>query len=154
MLNEAERREIEETFQGLDQKQGACVEALKIVQRHRGWVSDDAIRDTAAFLEMSPAELDSVATFYSLIFRKPVGRHVILICDSAPCWIMGYEGVLKHLTSRLGVIFGQTTTDERFTLLPIACLGACDHAPALMIDDDLYTDLTPERLDEILERYQ
>jgi NADH-quinone oxidoreductase subunit E len=80
---------------------------------------------------MSPAEVDSVTTFYNLIFRRPVGRHVILICDSVSCWIMGYEQVLNHIKRRLGVEIGQTTTDRRFTLLPIACLGACDKAPAV-----------------------
>ena len=77
-------------------------------------------------LGMSLADLESVATFYSLIFRKPVGRHVILLCDSVSCWIMGYETVRDHLRRRLGIDLGETTPDGRFTLLTIPCLGACD----------------------------
>jgi NADH-quinone oxidoreductase subunit E len=154
MLSQEEIREIKDQIRLYRQKREACLEALSIVQRNRGWVSDESLKELAALLEMTPAELDSVATFYSLIFRRPVGRHVILICDSVTCWIMGYENLLDHLKSRLGVGLGGTTEDGRFTLLPITCLGACDHAPAMMIGDELYTDLTAEKLDEILARYE
>ena len=126
---------------------------MKIVQRHRGWISDEALQEIGELLGMTADELEGVATFYNLIFRKSVGRHVILICDSISCWIMGYERMREHLTARLGINLGETTADGRFTLLPIACLGACDHAPALMIDDDLHDDLDPEKIDEILNRY-
>ena len=104
------------------EKRGASVEALKIVQRSRGWVSDEDLHEVAGVLEMSPDELDGVATFYNLIFRRPVGRHVILVCDSVSCWIMGYEALRDRLQARLGVRLGETTTDGRFTLLPIVCL--------------------------------
>jgi NADH-quinone oxidoreductase subunit E len=135
-------------------KKAACVEALKIVQEHRGWISDESLKGVAAYLEMSPEELDSVATFYNLIFRKPVGRHVILLCDSISCWVMGYENILAQLTQRLNIKYGETSADGRFTLLPNPCLGTCDCAPALMIGSDLYRNLKPEQLDEILSKYK
>jgi NADH-quinone oxidoreductase subunit E len=154
MLTAEERSEIEAEFARYPNRQAVSIDALKIVQRHRGWVSDESLRDVAEFLDMSPAELDGVATFYNLIFRRPVGRHVILLCDSVSCWIMGYERLKADLTARLGIGFGQSTSDGRFTLLPIVCLGACDRAPTLMIDEDLYTNVdAPGRLDEILGRY-
>jgi NADH-quinone oxidoreductase subunit E len=153
MLTEEEKREIETELQHYEQKQAACIDAMKIVQRHRGWVSDESIQDIARLLELTPDELDSVATFYNLIFRRPVGKHVILICDSVSCWIMGYEGLRQHLIERLGINLGETTTDGRFTMLPIACLGTCDHAPALIIDNELYQDLDPQKIDQILEKY-
>lgn len=154
MLSAEERKEIEVERAHYPNGQAACIEALMIVQRHRGWVSDEAVRDIAAFLGMTPDEVDGVATFYNLVFRRPVGRHVIKICDSVSCWIMGYEAMRDHLEARLGIRFGGTTPDGRFTLLPIVCLGVCDHAPAMMIGDELYTDLTPERIDAILERHR
>ena len=154
MLSEDERREIEGELRHYPTKQAACIEALKIVQGHRGWVTDEGIRDIAEFLEMTPAELDSVATFYNLIFRRPVGKHVIRICNSVSCWIMGYNRLRDHLTARLGIGLGETNADGQFTLLPNQCLGTCDHAPALMIDEELYRDLDPEKVDEILNRYQ
>jgi NADH-quinone oxidoreductase subunit E len=154
VLSEEEREEIEAEVAIYAQRRAACIEALKVVQQHRGWVSDEAIEELAEFLEMNPAELDGVATFYNLIFRKPVGRHVILVCDSVSCWVMGYDNLRDHLKSRLGIDLGETTADGRFTLLPSVCLGACDHAPVMMVDDDLHLDLTPEKIDQILAGYE
>jgi NADH-quinone oxidoreductase subunit E len=154
MLTEQEKREIREEMKKYEQKRAAGPEALKIVQRHRGWISDENLSDIARFLDMTDEELDSVATCYDLIFRRPVGRHVILICDSITCWIMGYENLFDHLKQQLGIGLGQTTSDCRFTLLPVACLGACDKAPAMVIDDTLYVDLNISKLEEIIELYE
>ncbi len=154
MLTEQEKKEIADQVKHYPLKRAACIEALKVVQQHRGWVSDENLHDIAAELDMSPDELDSVATFYNLVFRKPVGRHVILICDSVSCWVMGYDKLMDHLQQKLGIKLGQTTEDNRFTLLTIPCLGTCDHAPTLMIDNDLHRDLSPEKLDEILNKYE
>ena len=153
MLTEEELKEIEGHVRQYPKKRAACIEALKVVQRKRRWISDENIKDIAGVLDMTPDELDSVATFYNLVFRKPVGRHVILICDSVSCWIMGFERILEHIQNKLGIKYGETTQDDRFTLLPIQCLGTCDHAPAFMIDNDLYRDLTIEKIDKILEQY-
>jgi NADH-quinone oxidoreductase subunit E len=153
MLSAEEREEIRAELPHYELASALAVEALKIVQRHRGWVDDEAVGEIADFLGLSADEVDSVATFYNLIFRKPVGRHVILLCDSVSCWIMGYEEILGALSASLGIGFGQTTADGRFTLLPVVCLGACDRAPALMIDDDLYGPVNPEILDQILAIY-
>jgi len=153
MLTEQEIEEIQAEYPHYEQRQALSVEALKIVQRHHGWVSDEALADVAALLEMDVAELDAVATFYNLIFRKPTGRHVILVCNSVSCWVMGGETVRERLEARLGIGLGETTADGRFTLLPVVCLGACHQAPAMMIDDDLHHDLDPEKIDAILETY-
>jgi len=153
MLTEEEIKAIDEELSHYPDKQAVCVEALKIVQRQRGWVSDESLDDIAAYLEMTVDELDSVATFYPLIFRKPVGKHVILMCDSVSCWITGYEQVRQSISESLGVNFGETTADGRFTLLPIPCLGACDHAPAMMVDNELYGDLDAKHVKQILAEY-
>ncbi len=154
MLTQEEKREIEAEINEYEQKYAACIGAMKVIQRHRGWVSDDAIKDICELLEMTPDELDGVATFYSLIFRKPTGRHVILVCDSVSCWIMGYEKILQHLKTRLGIELGETSADGMFTLLPVACVGACDHAPAMIVDNDVYRDLDEVKIDGILAKYQ
>ena len=154
MLTEEERREIEEEIKHFDYKQAVSVDALKIVQKHRGWVSDESIKDIAELLEMSPAELDGVATFYNLIYRKPVGKHVILLCDSVSCWVMGCDRMREHFTKRLGIDYGETSADNEFTLLPMQCLGTCDHAPAMMIDETLHRDLDEDKIDGILESYE
>ncbi len=154
MLTLEEIAEIEAELTHYKQKRAGCIEALKTIQRRHGWVSDESLSDLADFLEMTVDELDGVATFYSLIFRKPIGRHVILICTSVSCWVMGYEQLLAHIVEKLKVRLGETTADGRFTLLPIVCLGTCDHAPALMIDDDLHGDLDSGKIDEILAKYE
>jgi NADH-quinone oxidoreductase subunit E len=153
MLSDAEKQEIDEELKTLPQRRASAPEALKAVQRHRGWVSDEGIRDIAEYLGMTPDEVDSVATFYSAILRKPVGRHVIWICDSVSCWITGFPAIRNYLKSKLGVGLGETTADGRFTLLPNACLGLCEQAPAMMVDRDPYGNLTPEKLDRILSQY-
>lgn len=154
MLTDEERQEIEAELARYPTKEAVSIDAMTIVQRRRGWVSDESLRDIAELLGMSPADLDGVATFYNLIYRKPVGRHVILMCDSVSCWIMGCERLRQHLSARLGIRPGETTADGRFTLLPIVCLGACDHAPVLMVDDDLHMDLDPQKIDSLLEHYE
>lgn len=153
MLNDEDRRAVVGECARYPAKRAACIEALKIVQRRHGWVSDESLREVAELLEMTTDELDGVATFYNLIFRKPVGRHVILCCDSVSCWIMGCATLRERLQDRLQIRPGETTADGRFTLLPIVCLGACDHAPAMMVDDDLHQDVAPDCLDGILANY-
>jgi len=154
MLSEEEKREIVIEIGRHERREAACLEAMKVVQRHRGWVSDQGIREVALLLGMTPDELDAVATFYPLIFRRPVGRHIIHLCDAVSCWIMGHETILAHLKERLGIEMGETTPDGRYTLLPVACIGACDHAPAMMIDRELHVDLTEEKIDMVLDQYE
>jgi NADH-quinone oxidoreductase subunit E len=153
MLTAEEREEIEAKLAAYPNRQAVAIEAMLIVQRQRGWVSDESLRDLSELLGLSLADLDGVATFYNLIRRRPVGRHVALICDSVSCWIMGSERMRDHLCSRLGISLGGTTPDGHFTLLPIVCLGACDHAPAMMIDGTLHEDLDEPKIEEILTHY-
>jgi NADH-quinone oxidoreductase subunit E len=154
MLSVEERQEIDEAISHVPVRKAAGIEALKVLQHHRRWISDEALNDVAQYMQMSPEELDSVATFYNMLFRRPVGRHIILVCDSVSCWVMGYDNLLKNISQRLNIKLGETTTDGRYTLLPNCCLGTCDHAPALMIDNDLYRDVTIQQLDDILKKYE
>ena len=135
---------IEAEVAHIPDRESAAIEALRIVQAKRGWVSDESLRAIAAQLEMSPAALDSIATFYNLIFRQPVGRHVIMMCDSVSCYVMGCEKVRDKVCSELGIGLGETTADGRFTLLPIVCLGACDRAPVMTVGEELITHLGTE----------
>ena len=154
MLTPEEREEIEAEFTHYPDKRSLSIDAMRIVQKHRGWVSDEALHDIADLLGISATELDGVASFYNLLFRRPVGRHVIYLCDSVTCWIMGYEQIEQRLIRHLSIRPGETTEDKRFTLLPIVCLGACDHAPVMMIDDDTHLDVEPGKIDGVLERYK
>jgi NADH-quinone oxidoreductase subunit E len=154
MLTNDERRELEVAVQHYPDKRGAAIDALLLVQRRRGWISDDTLLEIAQFLEMTTEDLDSIATFYNLVFRKPVGRHVAFVCDSISCWIKGCEQVQERMKTLYDVDLGQTTADGRLTVLPIACLGHCERAPALMVDEDVYGDVTPDKIEQIVEKYK
>ncbi len=149
-LSEEEITEIEAEIAHLPDRRSAAIDALKIVQRHRGWVSDASLTATAKLLGMSEEELDGIATFYTLIYRQPVGENVILCCDSVACWIMGSDKITEKIKSELNIDLGETTPDSKFTLLPVTCLGDCDHAPAMMVGNELHHDLTEEKVVEIL----
>ena len=129
----------------------AAIDILKELQRHYGWLTDEAVIEAAGILGLSPLQVEELATFYELIYRRPVGKRVIHVCDSISCWSAGCEAIMEHLRARLGVEPGDTTGDGLFTLIPCACLGNCGEGPTMMIGDILYGRLTPERVDEILE---
>tara|TARA_R110000822_G_scaffold59736_29_gene149144 strand:- start:23494 stop:24009 length:516 start_codon:yes stop_codon:yes gene_type:complete len=150
-LTSAEIREIDAELAHMPQKSGAAIDALKIVQSYRGWVSDEALVAIARYLDMSPEALEGVATFYNLIYRQPVGDKVVLFCDSVSCWIRGCDGVKQKISEKLGVDYGETTKDNQYTLIPVPCLGACDKAPVMMVGDDLYTNLDDEKINQIFD---
>ena len=152
-LSQTEIEAIQHEMTLYEDPGAATIEALKIVQEHRGWVSDESLEAAAAVVGVTPTQMEAVATFYNLIFRQPVGRHVIMICDSISCYLTGYEEILAYLKKALGIEFGQTTPDNRFTLLPICCLGNCDNGPAMRINTDYHGRLTPEKVDAILAEY-
>lgn len=149
-LSSEEITAIENEVSHLPFRDAAAIDALKIVQAHRGWVSDESLAAIARLLDMSIEELDAIATFYNLIFRHPVGEKVILFCDSVSCWLMGGDNICDHIRQKLAIDYGGTTADGRYTLLPVTCLGDCDHAPAMMVGDELHHDLTPAAIDQIL----
>jgi len=153
-LSEAEIEGIRHEMSLYEDPGAATIEALKIVQEHRGWVSDEALEAAAKVVNVTPTQMEAVATFYNLIFRQPVGRHVIMLCDSISCYLVGYEQVRDHLRTTLGIDFGQTTDDGRFTLLPICCLGDCDKGPAMRVGEVYHDMLTPESVDQILAEYK
>ncbi|MBX3319464.1 MAG: NADH-quinone oxidoreductase subunit NuoE [Nitrospira sp.] len=151
MLSEHEKDMINEELSHYPTKRAGAVEALMIVQRQRGWISDDLLLAVADHVDMAPAELDRSATFYNLIFRQPVGRHLVLVCNSVTCWLMGADRLRERLRSRFGIDAGETSADSRITVLPNVCLGACDRAPAVMIDETLHGPLTADKLDRLLD---
>ena len=152
-LSESELAAIQHEIHHYEDPRAATIEALKLVQKERGWVPDGAIYAIADVLGIPASDVEGVATFYSQIFRQPVGRHIIRYCDSVVCFINGYQTIQQALEQKLGIKPGQTTEDERFTLLPVCCLGNCDKGPSMMIDDDTHSHLSVDNLDELLEQY-
>jgi NADH-quinone oxidoreductase subunit E len=140
-LSAAELAAIDAEIAHVPYRCAVAIDALKIVQAHRGWVSDGSLEAIARHLQMSAGELEGIATFYNLIFRRPVGEKVILLCNSITCWIKGCDKLQDQISKQLGVNLGETTPDNRFTLLPVTCLGACDKAPVMMVGEDLHEEV-------------
>jgi NADH-quinone oxidoreductase subunit E len=147
LLTEQEIADIENEISHLPNRASAAIDALKIVQSYRGWISDESLNAIAELLDMSAGELDSIATFYNLIYRQPVGEKVILYCDSVSCWLMDGDVVCEKIKQKLGVDYGGTTADNKYTLLPVTCLGDCDHAPAMMVGEELHHNLTTDNIE-------
>lgn len=148
--------ELVETLQkkiaSVENPRELAVDTMFALQNHYGYLSDEALEEGARLLGMTPLELEELATFYDFIYREPVGRYVIHVCDGVVCWMNGYPSVLGHLSQALGIGPGETTKDGLFTILPTACIGYCDLSPAMLINGRPYGPLTPEKIDEILQR--
>lgn len=133
------------------ERRAALLPVLWLCQEKWGWVSPGIMRAIGARLDLTPAFVEGVATFYTMYQRQPPGRYLLQVCTTLSCQLCGTSGLVEHLQQRLGIGFGQTTPDGNFTLLDVQCLGACGEAPVLQINNDYYTDLTVDALDRILD---
>ena len=128
-----------------------AVDVMFALQERYGYLNDAAVGEAAALLGMTPLEVEELATFYTFIYRQPLGRYVIHLCDSLICLMEGYVGIRDYLCTKLGIDMGETTADGLFTLLPVCCIGYCDRAPAMLVNRKVYGPLTPEAIDEVLD---
>lgn len=151
MIPESLLRELEARVATAVTNREAAVDVMKEVQRHYGWLTDEGVEEAAAILGLTPLQVDELATFYEMIYRAPVGKRVVHVCDSISCWSMGMETLMGKMRDLLGIREGETTADGLFTLLPCACLGMCGDGPALMIGDELFGKVTPEEAVRILD---
>lgn len=154
VLSENARRAIDQWLIKYppDQKQSALLPALHIVQdENGGWLSESLMDAVAAYLELPRITVYEVATFYKMYDLKPVGRHKICVCTSISCMLKGSEEIIEHLKQRLGIDLNETSADQKYTLKEAECLAACSNAPGMMINKTYYEDLTPEKIDQILE---
>jgi NADH-quinone oxidoreductase subunit E len=152
MLPEELKASLEKEISLAEYPRELVVDVMLAFQDHYGFLSDEALEEAAVLLGMTPLEMEELATFYTFIYREPVGKYVIHVCDSVICWMDGYESIRNHLSLKLGIKMGETTSDGLFTLLPVCCIGYCDRSPAILINRRVYGPLTPEKLDEILEK--
>ena len=150
MLSETSRAEIQAHMLKYPTKRSAIIPALHIAQREYGYISPDAVRDVAELLELEPTEVRSVAGFYSLFYKEPVGKYVIQFCNDLPCALRGADDMLQRLCARLGIEPGGTTADGMFTVEPAMCLAACDRAPMMQVRLDYFENLTDQKVDQIL----
>jgi NADH-quinone oxidoreductase E subunit len=145
---------LERLFTQYPTKQACLLPALWIVQEERGWISEEAIEEVAAVLELTPAYVKGVVTFYTMYHTHPVGRHFIQVCTTSPCNICGAEDVARALLEKTGCReLGVTSADGRFTVIEVECLGACGFPTPILIDEDFIENVTPESVPAILQRY-
>jgi NADH-quinone oxidoreductase subunit E len=150
MLPEELEKMLKRQIAHADHPRELVVDAMLALQDHYGYLSDEAVEQVAALLGMSALEVEELATFYTFIYREPVGKYVIHVCDSLICWMDGYESIQNYLCQKLDIELGGTSADGLFTVLPVCCIGYCDRAPAMLINRKVYGPLTPEKIDQIL----
>lgn len=137
-----------------DQKQSAVMAGLTVIQEEHGYLTDEAMTALAEYLDMAPIAVFEVASFYTMYERAPVGRHVISVCTNISCQLRDSAKIVKHLEKKLKVKVGETSSDQRFTLRCVECLGACVNAPMMQIDKEYHENLTPSVVDDVLEQYK
>ena len=152
MLPEALSKALSERIANAEDRREQAVDVMFELQSHYGYMSDEAMEEASGLLGMTTLELEELATFYDHIYREPVGKYVIHVCDGAVCWMEGHQAVMDHICSRLDIELGGTTADGLFTLLPVCCIGYCDRAPAMTINRRVFGRLTPEKIDRVLTR--
>jgi NADH-quinone oxidoreductase subunit E len=151
MLSESACRQIQILMGKYPQKRSALIPSLQIAQKEAGYLSPEALREIAKIFELSPNEVNEVASFYSMLYKKPVGKYVIQVCTNISCMLCNAEEILAHLTSRLGIKPGETSPDQKYTLMEVECLGSCGTSPVVQINEKYYEDLTREKIDAILD---
>lgn len=152
MIPEKLKTELQTRISTAFTKREAAVDVMKALQAHYGWLTDEAVVEAAELLSLSPLQVEELATFYEMIYRRPVGKKVIHVCDSISCWSLGGESLLQQVAGLLAIKAGETTADGLFTLLPCCCLGNCGQAPTLMIGEKICGRVTAERAAEILQQ--
>jgi NADH-quinone oxidoreductase subunit E len=151
MLSESACQQIQDLIGRYPQKRSALIPSLYVAQKELGHISQDTMREIAEIFEISPNEVHEVTSFYTMFYRKPVGKYVIQVCTNISCQLCNAEGIMTHLNDKLGIKPGETTPDGKYTLLEVECLGYCGTSPVVQINEDYYEELTPEKLDKVLD---
>ena len=152
MIPDELKKSLLKQLEHVEDPRELAVDVMFAIQDHYGYLTDEGVQETAGLLDMSALEVEQLATFYTFIYREPVGRYVIHVCDSVVCWMDGYESVREYLCRKLNIQPGETTADGLFTLLTVCCIGYCDRSPAMLVNRKAYGNLTAEKIDGILAK--
>jgi NADH-quinone oxidoreductase subunit E len=152
MLTDESKKKIDALLPRYPTKQSALLPALWIAQaQNDNWLPRELMKEVASYLELAPAYVEGVATFYTMYNKTPVGQNHVEVCHNIVCMVRGADELIEHIGNKLGIEKGETTPDRKFTLSGAECLGACANAPCMMVADKYYEDLTPEKADAILD---
>ncbi|MEO6419935.1 MAG: NAD(P)H-dependent oxidoreductase subunit E [Polyangiaceae bacterium] len=151
-LNADRERELEQILTRYPTKMAALIPALHLCQAQEGYVTEEAILYLSHRLDLPPAHVKGVVTFYTLFNQEPVGKHQVWVCRTLPCALRGSDDILRHCEKKLGIHAGETTADGKVTLRTAECLASCGTAPMMQVDKEYFENLTHEKVDEILAR--
>jgi len=151
MLSESTCEKIRALIGKYPRKRSALIPSLQLAQKEAGYLSPGTVVEIARIFDLSPNEVNEVVSFYTMFYKKPVGKYVIQVCTNISCLLCNAEEIAEHLTRRLGIRFGETSADKKYTLVEVECLGSCGTSPVIQINEDYYEDLTQEKLDRILD---
>ncbi len=150
MLSDKAKSEIQQLKARYPHPNSALLPALALAQKEHGWLSPEVLEEVAEVMGLLPAQVGSVASFYTMFNRRPVGKYLVQVCTNVACSLLGAEHIVEHLKRQLGINVGETTPDGLFTLLEVECLGSCGTAPVMQINDKYYENLTAEKVNQIL----
>lgn len=150
MLPTEVREQLDELLVDYPNPQSAVVPALHLAQEDRGYLSPETVAEIAEYFNLTPADIESVASFYTMLKKRPTGKHLLQVCTNISCSLMGARHIVEHISQRLEVSEGETTADGKFTLMTVECLGTCGTAPVMQVNNTFYENLTPEKVDELL----
>jgi NADH-quinone oxidoreductase subunit E len=151
MLSQGACQQIQALMHKYPHKRSALIPSLRLAQEEAGHLSQDVLVEIARMFELSPNEVQEVATFYTMLYKKPMGKYVIQVCTNISCMLCNAEDIVSYLAARLGIQPGETSPDGKYTLLEVECLGSCGTSPVIQINEDYYEELTPEKVDRILD---
>lgn len=151
MFSQQAEREIDRLLARYPRKRSAIIPVLFIAQKERGYLSDDVLEYVAKRMGLTYLDVVTVVSFYTMFYRRPIGKYNIQLCNNVSCMLCGSEKIQERIERKLGITFGQTTPDGRFTLTEVQCLGSCGTAPVMQVNFDYYENLTPENVDQILD---
>jgi NADH-quinone oxidoreductase E subunit len=151
VLSETACQQIQDLMGKYPRKRSALIPSLQLAQKETGYLSSEVIAEIARMFDLPPNEVNEVASFYTMLYKKPVGKYVIQVCTNISCMLCDAEKILDHLIKRLGIKPGETSGDKKFTLVEVECLGSCGTSPVIQINEDYYEDLTTEKVDQILD---
>jgi NADH-quinone oxidoreductase subunit E len=150
VLSENVKAEIKQFKGKYPDPKSALLTALHVAQREHGWLSPEVMNDVAEVMDLPPTEVASVTSFYTMFNRRPVGENLVQVCTNISCSLLGAEHIVEYIKNKLGIDVGETTLDNKFTLVTVECLGSCGTAPMMQINDTYYENLTEKKIDQIL----
>lgn len=153
-LTDQTKKKIEEIASRYASKEAALLPVLHLVQREKGFISQQEEKQVAHLLNIKPIKIKEVVTFYTMFNQKEVGKYHIQVCSNLSCSLLGAESLIDHLKDKLGIEVGETTSDQKFTLTTVECLGACEQAPCMMVNFDYHGNLDKEKIDNILDNLE